>query len=412
MTGPAPCRQPLRGNRITDLSWYGAGPSVTRDMTTYGAEVIKVESVAHLDGMRPVKPSAPGPADSVNLGGWFNNANCGKLSVMLDLQHPDAKRVLLRLVRISDALVENFTYPTLERLGLSVETLQKASPDLVVLRLPPMGTTGPRAHFSGFGFTMLSLAGISHLIGPPERPPTGFGVTFGDSVSTPGHGAVALLSALLYRRRTGQGQLIDLSQVEAAAALLGGTLLDYAVNGRVQQRTGNRSPWTSPHNVYRCKGEDRWCAIAVFCEEEWRALARALGQEQWLHDPRFSTVTLRKQHEDALDEAIEQWTCQRTPDEVMDTLQRAGVPAGAVRRPGDLPFEDPHLAARGHYRWLPHPETPKMLYNGPLYKLSAADPAAFRRAPLIGEHNGYVFQELLGMSEAEVDRLAVDGVIK
>ncbi len=408
----ATARSSLEGIRIVDLSWYGAGPSVTRDIANYGAEVIKVESVVHLDGMRALKPSAPGPEDSVNLGGWFNNANCGKLSMILNLQHPGAQQVVLDLVRISDAVVENFTYPTLERLGLAPDRLRSVNPDLVILRLPPTGTTGPRAQFSGFGFTMLALAGVSYLIGPPERPPTGFGVTFGDSVSSPGHGAVALLSALLYRRRTGRGQLIDLSQVEAAAALLGGPVLDYAVNGRVQERSGNRCPWVCPHNAYRCKGEDRWCVIAAFTEQEWQTLARTIGREEWIADPRFETGAQRKRHEDVLDSLIEAWTRERLPDEVMDTLQAAGVPAAALRRPGELPFEDRHLAARGHYRWLPHPETPKMLYNGPLYKLSAADPAAFRRAPLIGEHNDYVFQGLLGMTETEVDRLAVDGVIQ
>ncbi|MBI3743435.1 MAG: CoA transferase, partial [Chloroflexi bacterium] len=373
---------------------------------------IKVESVAHLDGMRAVQPSAPGRADSVNLGGWYNNANCGKMSAVLNLQHLGAKDVLLSLVRVADAVVENFTYPTLERLGYGVDVLRSVNPSLVVLRLPPMGTTGPRATLSGFGFSMLALAGVSNLVGPPERPPTGFGVTFGDSVSTPGHGAVSLFAALLHRRRTGQGQVIDMSQVEAATAMLGGALLDYAVNGRVQQRTGNRSPWACPHNAYRCKGDDRWCVIAVFTDEEWGALAAMLGQRAWLTDARFASVEARKQHEDDLDALIEAWTSQRTPDEVMETLQRAGVPSGALRSPNDVLHGDAHLKARGYYRWLPHPETPAMLVNGPLYRLSAADPNAIRRAPLIGEHNEAVYQELLGMAEAKADQLAVDGVIQ
>lgn len=404
-------KQALSGLRIVDLSWFGAGPSVSRDLALYGAEVIKIESMARMDAMRVLHPSAPGPAGSVNLGGWFNNANCGKLSALLNLRHPEAKRLLLELVSVSDAVIENFAYPTLERLGLGPDVLFEANPTLVMLRLTPMGVTGPKAHWSGYGYTMVAIAGLTHLIGPEGRPPTGYAVTFGDTVSSPGHGAVSLLAALMHRRRTGRGQVIDLSQVEAAAALLGGVLLDYTVNGRVQQRTGNRSPWASPHNVYRCLGDDRWCAIAVWREEQWRALGLAMGRPEWAADPKFETFAGRKRHEDELDRLIEGWTSSREPNDAMETLQRAGVPAAAVRTPHDVLFEDAQLRHREHFAWLPHPETPEMLYDGPVFRLSKPAKADLRRAPLIGEHNDYVFQDLLGMTEEKTAVLIVDEAI-
>jgi benzylsuccinate CoA-transferase BbsF subunit len=213
--------------------------------------------------------------------------------------------------------------------------------------------------------------------------------------------AAVIMSALLYRRRTGHGQHIDLSQYQAMASLLGPALMDYMVNGRLASRTGGRSETAAPHGVYQCKGDDRWCVIAVYTDAEWTALCGVMEEPAWAHARRFQTLQGRLQHVDDLDRLLTTWTLQHAPEEVMQRLQEVGIAAGVVQSAHDLIEVDPQLQHRGHYRRLDHPVTGPTLYMGPAFALSAT-PALLRPAPCIGQHNAYVYGQLLGMSEADI----------
>ncbi|GAG07423.1 unnamed protein product, partial [marine sediment metagenome] len=265
-----------------------------------------------------------------------NNFNASKLSFTVNMKHPKALDVALRLVAVSDIVAENYTPSTLEKWGLTYQKLQEAKPDIILVREPMQGSDGPHAKFAGFGAVISPLAGISHLTGSPERVPVGLGTNYTDYVINPGHTAIATLAALHYRNRTGKGQLIEVAQVESSVCVVGTAILDQTVNGRDQNRQGNRLPYAAPHGAYRCQGDDRWCVIAVFSDAEWRAFCQAISDPQWCHDERFATLQERKQNEDELDRLIEGWTSGRTAEEVMETLQAAGVAAGVVQNARDV----------------------------------------------------------------------------
>jgi benzylsuccinate CoA-transferase BbsF subunit len=295
------------------------------------------------------------------------------------------------------------------RNGLSYEAVRKVNPGIIYLSSCNMGQTGPKAGQRGFGSQLTSQSGFTFLAGEPGGEPMLLFGPYIDFVAV-GFGLVAVLAALDYRRRTGRGQYIDLSQYEAGLQFLAPALLDYEVNGRVMTRLGNRSPDAAPHGAYPCRGEDRWCVIAACSDEEWRALCRAAGRPEWAEDARFGSLAARKTHENELDALVAGWTEQRTPHEVMDTLQAAGVRAGIVSRLSDL-FSDPQLAHREIWRELPHPELERFHYVAPPFALSET-PAELRRSPLLGEHNEHVYREILGLSQEEVDALTADGVIE
>ena len=312
-------RLPLEGIRVADFCWFGAGPIYTESLANHGAQVIRVESQAHIDGLRLAHPMPEGKY-TFNVSGYYNNYNASKLSFTLNMKHPKALDVALRLVAISDIVTENYTPGTLEKWGLTYQKLQEIKPDIILVREPMQGSDGPHAKFGGFGAVISPLAGLSHLTGSPERVPVGLGTNYTDYVINPGHTIIATLAALRYRNRTGKGQLVEVAQVESSVCVVGTAILDYTSNGRVQNRQGNRLPYAAPHGAYRCQGDDRWCVIAVFSDDQWRALCQAIGDPQWCHEKRFATLQARKQNEDELDRLIEGWTGTRTAEEVMETL--------------------------------------------------------------------------------------------
>jgi benzylsuccinate CoA-transferase BbsF subunit len=284
--------------------------------------------------------------------------------------------------------------------GLYYDDLVQMKPDIIAVSASQQGHTGPHADYLGFGYNLQALSGINHLTGYPDGYPLGTSVNYPDFV-IPMFVASVIMSALLYRRRTGQGQHIDLSQYQAMAALLGPALMDYMVHGRVACRMGGRSATAAPHGVYQCQGEDRWCVIAVYNDTEWTALCRVMGEPAWAHEVRFQTSSGRLQHVDDLDRLLTTWTLQHPPEAIMHHLQKAGVAAGVVQNAHDLLEVDPQLRHRGHYHVLDHPVTGPTLYMGPAFALSAT-PALLRPAPCLGQHNAYVYGQLLGMSEADI----------
>jgi benzylsuccinate CoA-transferase BbsF subunit len=220
------------------------------------------------------------------------------------------------------------------------------------------------------------------------------------------------MAALHYRDRTGKGQMIEVAQVESAAAVIGTVILDYTLNGRAGERAGNRVPHATPHGAYRCAGEDRWCAIAVTSDSEWGAFCQATSHPDWLVDPRFATLAARKTNEDALDCLVEAWTRDKSTEDVMRTLQAAAVPAGVVQNARDLLENDPHLRERGHYIYLDHPEAGRTAYDGPPFRLSKTPAVLHSPAPCLGQHTESVCREIIGLSEEEVSRLVIDEVLK
>jgi crotonobetainyl-CoA:carnitine CoA-transferase CaiB-like acyl-CoA transferase len=402
-------RPALDGLRVVEFGVFAAGPTVGKHLGEHGAMVVRVESRSRPDGFRvhypPYKDNVPG----LNRTGTFAIFNDSKMGVTLNLKHPHAGELAHRLVAWADVLIENFVPGVMARNGLDYDSVRGINPALVYLSSCNMGQTGPKAGQRGFGSQLTSQSGFTYLTGEPDGDPMLLFGPYIDFVAV-GFGLVAVLAALDHRRRTGQGQHIDLSQYESGLQFIAPALLDVEINGRVASRMGNRSRFASPHGAYPCRGDDRWCAIAVRSDEEWRALCAAAGHPEWAADARFESLAARKAHEDALDTLVAGWTRGREPREVMERLQAAGVRAGAVNRLSDL-FSDPQLAHRRVWRELEHPELERFYYEAPPFILSET-PARLYRSPLLGEHNTAVYRDILGLDECQIARLAQEGVIE
>ncbi|HXH20515.1 MAG TPA: CoA transferase [Dehalococcoidia bacterium] len=409
----------LSGLRIVDLGWAMAGPQATRILADLGAEVIKVESNARPDQARTTFGPHVGER-GINNSGYFNNFNRNKLSATINLSLPEGREVFKKLVAISDGVLENFSAGVMKKWGLHYEGLRAVKPDIVYVSMAGFGHSGPYADYQTYGPTVQAVSGLTFQSGFPDMAPAGWGFSYMDH--TGGYfGCMAMLQALLYRRRTGKGQHVDLSQVEAAITLTGPALLDYQVNGRPSARIGNASghPTMAPHGVYRCApdesdggvGDDEWVAIAVATEGQWQAFTCAVGHPEWQHDPRFETFTARLAHQRELDGLVEEWTRPRSNLEVQRTLQAAGVPAGRVQRSRELFEDEPQLEHRRFYPVLDHPVVGRHRVDG-MPAVFSRTPAEFKRGgPLMGEDNDYVFGELLGMPEDEIRRLESEKVL-
>lgn len=422
--------RPFEGIRVCDFSWVAASPAATKCLADFGAEVIKMEYSPRPDVIRVAAPHPPGKEADLNAGGWFNNMNSSKLCLGLNLGHPRAKEVYDRLILASDIVWENFSPGVAERLGLNYQDYAKLKPDLIWIDQPMQGLVGPDKYTAGFGSLITPLGGLSYLSGFAHRPPVGTGTNYTDYVINPGHLLIPVLAALRYRKRTGKGRHIVMAQYGSAASVLETAILDYTVNDRIQPRVGNRIAYAAPHGCYRCKGEDRscnyvstsgtaegrkddrWCVIAVFTDDEWKAFCDVIGNPSWTRDPKFSTLLARKENEDELDRLVQEWTVARSPEDVMMLMQQAGVPAGVVQDAEDILASDPQLRTRGYYVYLDHSVTGRSAYDGIAYKLSETPGRLTRAAPRIGEHTEYVCREILGMTEEEMDEYLAEGVIE
>ena len=402
---------PLEGIRVTDFTWYAAGPLVTKVLAEFGAQVIKIESSTRLDGLRHQQPIADGKT-GVNCSGWFNNLNSNKLSITLNMNHPRALDIAKKLIRVSDIVVDNFTPRIMERWGLTPEDILRMKPDVIVVKEPMQGNDGPHKDYLGFGMLLQALGGMNTLMGFPDRPPVGTGIQYTDYSGNPYHTMFAILGALRHRRRTGQGQIIELSQLESSVAITETAILEYNANGRVQERIGNRLPYAAPHGAFRCAGDDRWVGIAVFTDEDWRSFCRVVGNPSWCQDPKFATLSGRLDNVDELERNVEAWTQQRTPEEVMMLLQQAGVAAGVVNTGEDMLVRCPQMRARGHYVYLDHAEAGHTAYDGVTIKMSATPGVMRTPAPLLGEHTDFVCKDILGLTEDEVNELIIEGAFE
>jgi len=420
---------PLNGVRVLDFTWFLASAGGTRFLSAFGAESLKVELKSHPDtrmaAMAPVGGRAarekataplPGVTDS-DMGGQFNNKNPGKRGISLNVRHPKGLEIARRLVAMSDIVAEGFSPGVLDSWGLGYDALRAIKPDIIYVQQSGMGAQGTYGRFRTVGPVANSFAGLSEMSGLPEPAmPAGWGYSYLDWMGAYSF-ALAMLSALYHRDRTGEGQWIDASQTEVGLFINGTSILDWSANGRIWSRYGNRSPYkpAAPHGAYPCAGEDRWLAIACFSDDEWRALADVAKRPDWVSDSRFADLASRLRNQDALDAAVGQWTRTGDAYRMMHALQQAGVPAGLCQTAEDRCDHDPQLAA---LEWLtevtgtkigrwPVAEVPVKLSESPAYIGGRID----RGAPCYGEDNEYVYGELLGMSSREIEELAAEGVI-
>jgi len=406
---PATPAPPLAGVRVLDFMQLWVGTFCSLQLAHLGAEVIRVESSQRPCRQRSLPPFAdgkPGP----NRAGIFNQWNQGKRSIQLDVRNPQGLEVARRLIRECDLVTENFAPGALGRMGLSYAALREIRPDIILLSVSGNGQTGPYRNDISYGTTAGALSGIYGLCGYEGGEPLEPGWICAESVAAV-TGAFAAVAALIHRDRTGQGQHIDVAMLETTEMVLAEGLMEFAMNRREPRRTGNRDRWMAPHNCYKTKGGPLdWVTIAVGSESEWRALCAAIGQPSLADDPRFRSAQLRKRNEDQLDAIITAWTQPRDRWEITALLQAAGVAAIPTMSSKDL-AEDPHLAQRGFFPQLDHPEVGRRIHTGIPWTMSGTPCRVQRPAPLFGADTDEVLTRVLGLSGAEIKRLRDCGAL-
>jgi crotonobetainyl-CoA:carnitine CoA-transferase CaiB-like acyl-CoA transferase len=400
---------PLAGVKVLEFTWVIAGPWSIRYLADYGATVVKVESTTRVDTIRTVGPFKDG-APGAELSGAHATVNAGKLGLTLKLGHPKGREVALKLAAWADVVTESFTPGAMKRIGLDYDTLRAVNPGLIMVSSCLNGQTGPYRDLAGFGTMGQHLAGFGGLVGWPDRAPAGAPGAYTDYVA-PKFTAAAILAALDHRRRTGEGQYIDVAQSEAAMHFLGPAILDYTVNDHVMGRNGNRSPNCSPHGVYRAAGDDRWVAIVASTDAQWHSLCRAMGKDLWLNDVRFVSLEARIANAEALDAEITSWTMTRDVEAIERTLQAAGAPVHRASTSTDL-FADPQIAAREHFITVENPELGPVVIENSRMRFSATPAHVTSPGPTFGQHNQQVLSGILGLSEDDVIDLIAEGVLE
>ena len=403
--------------RICDFSGQLAGAGATRTLAAFGAQVIRIEDPVQRgrwDILRGVPPFVD-DRKGIDMGGPFNNHNVEKLGITINLRTERGRELVRRLVTISDVVTENFAPGVLARLGFPYDELRALRSDIVYVSNSGFGHRGPYGSFKSWGPIAQAVCGLTYTSGLPGLPPAGWGYSFMDH-----HGgnfmAVAILAALVHRNRTGEGQWIDMSAVEAGITLDGPALLDFSVNNRPVLRDGmpdsnhSQFPSMAPHNIYAASGDDNWVAIACRDDHEWRALGQVIG-EDWCADPRFAGRDGRIDHERELDGLIEAWTRANDRFEIARMLQAVSVPAVAVAQPEDRVDNDPATSAWGLWPVAHHREMGDVRVDGLPVHLSDTDWEITRGGPCLGEHNDVVFREILGLDDDEIADLREQEVI-
>jgi benzylsuccinate CoA-transferase BbsF subunit len=389
------------GVKFLELGAGAAGPVATRYFAEHGARVIRVESARRPDFLRAL-PRPKDDPQGLDASPMYVLLNPNKECVSLDLSKPEALALAKRLVQWADVVCENFAPGVMAKWGLDYEGVQRLKPGVILASGCLFGQTGPQRSYPGFGGQGSAIAGFNHLTGWPDREPHGPFGTITDSLS-PRYVAVAIASALLHRRRTGEGSHIDLSQIEAGVYSLSEMVVRHSASGEVVTRAGNRGEGQAPHGVYPCAGDDRWIAIAVTDDAEWRALVRAMGSPEWARSDRFADP-------DGLDARLGEWTRGFEAVALAERLQAAGVPAGPVQDFQAL-LDDPQLAHRGHWVRLRHALLGELPFDRSGFRLSGGSGALRTPGPNLGEHNAEVLGGLLGLEAWEIERLMSEGVL-
>lgn len=396
--------KPLSGVRVADFTWIGAGSFTTKLLADFGADVIKIESATRLDTLRDGAPFKDG-IRGVNRSGYFADRNTSKRSITIDMKQPEGQALARKLIARSDVVANNFTPGTMEKFGLGYEAVRTIRDDIVYVSMSMQGSSGPEHKYLGYGLTIGALTSMQYLSGQLDREPAGTGTNFPDHIPNPCHAAFAILAALRHRRRTGQGQYIDIAQTEPTISLLGPAVMQWTANGDVTERRGNQHVAGAPHGVYPCAGEDRWIAISAIAPPAWHSLVQVLGLSSLAADARLLHADARWERRHEIGEAIADATRSWDADKLMEALQAAGVAAGVVRDAAAIVARDPQLQARHHWVRLQHPEMGESVYNAPAFRMSGVEVGPYSPAPLLGQHTEEVCQDVLGMTKDEISAL-------
>jgi benzylsuccinate CoA-transferase BbsF subunit len=397
----------FEGIKILDFGWAIAGPLTLKYLADYGATVICIESLTRPDLLRTSAPFKDGKAD-INKAGYFSYFAANKYSINLDLSQPLAKEIAKKLVGWADIVADSHRPGVLENWNFGYEELTKIKSDIIMVRSSNQGLSGPSSLQPGLGNHINGLGGIVNLTGWPNDEPISLMVAYTDYM-VPHFAVSILIGALDYKRKTGKGQLIDLSQFETGLHLISPLLLDYSINGVEAKANGNACEFAAPHGVFRCQGDDRWCTISVFSDKDWKAFCNVMGNPAWTQENEFSSILGRKKNEERLNQLIEQWTSQYEAEKVMLILQSAGISAGVVQNARDL-YNDRQLNERECFWKGNHKEIGPFSYLAQPSRLSATPAKLYREAPTMGEHNEYICREILNMSEESFDQCLIEGV--
>lgn len=408
---------PLQSFRVVDLGTAWAGPMAGQLLADMGAEVIKVESRTRLDGLRLGRPIVGEDTAGGDQGLWpelqpvFHSLNRNKLGVTLNLKTAEGLSLAGDLVARSDVVLSNYSPGVLERLGLDYQALRRLRPDIILVTMPSVGETGPLRDILAYAPNIQALSGLMSLVGyGNDVPLVGELQSPWSDVVAGLHAALATVAALRYRNLTGEGQLIEVAQLEATTSMLGEAILDYQMTGRVAEPWGNYDVEAAPHNNYPCTGDDKWVAISVGTEEEWQGFCLALGNPVWCGDRRFVDKPSRLRHVGQLDRHVADWTRQQSASEAVRLLQRHGVAAMPVMNIEDQ-FLDPHWQQRQTYVEVEHPHLGAEWLYGLPWLLSDTPGSVRTPAPVLGQHNDYVFHQLLGVPAGQLEKLQADQVI-
>jgi crotonobetainyl-CoA:carnitine CoA-transferase CaiB-like acyl-CoA transferase len=398
----------FEGLKVADFAWVAALPLASKDLANLGATVVKVESERFVDPLRMLPPWKDG-IPNVSTTYCAANYNQSKLGLGLDLASKEGREVALRLVDWADVVTESFTPGSAAKLGLDWETLRKRKPELIMVSSCMRGQTGPEAAYTGFGLQGAGLAGFVGMTGWHDRLPSGPWGAYTDFIS-PRYTLAALGAALHHRDRTGEGQYIDFSQIEAAMHFLSPAILEYTVNGRIVDRPGHDSERACPHGVFATRGQERYVAIASETADQWRALCERVPGMQGFATPEMDALAARIAQREELHAPLAAWCADQEPFAMAKDLREAGVPAYVVMRATDL-HEDPQLLARDFFIDLEHPALGSVRLDGPVTRFSGTPSAPTHAGPVIGQHSFEILTEVLGYSEEEAAEIAMSGAL-
>lgn len=398
----------LKGVRIADFSWLWAGAYATGLLALLGAEVIKIESMTRVDPSRHMTLTIGQAFEGVNHSPVFNGINLNKLSITINLKKTEGVELAKKIVKISDIVTQNMRPGAMDRLGLGYDVLKRVKPDIIMLSSSAFGAEGPYHKYGGYAPSFTCYSGLAHLTGYHDGPPNP--MTGSTDLMSAATAAFAMIAALNYRQQSGRGQFIDLSSIESLAVFTGDAIMDYVMNGRIQSRQGNRDSIMAPHNCYRCRGDDKWISIAVSTEEEWQAFCGVLNYPEWVKDERFADAFCRWKNQDELDKLVEEWTVNYTHYEIMEMMQNVGVAAMPSFSNEEI-LNNPHFKERGLAVEVEHKAMGRQVILGAPWRLSRTPAKINSPSPLLGEHNDYVFGELLKIPRHEIKKLIDQEVI-
>lgn len=399
----------FEGIKVAEFAWVAVGPQSSRYLADHGATVVRIESHTNIEMLRG---AGPFPENRPSLDGsmFFGKHNANKYGVSIDLNHPRGKELAWRFIKWADIVTESFRPGTMKKWGLDYESISKIRPDIIYLSTSMQGQWGPFSSFAGTGSMLCAVAGFGEISGWSDRMPSPPYGAYSDYFCQR-FNSTALIAALEYRRRTVKGQWIEQSQLETSLQLFSPLIMDYNINGRIAGRHGNRLPYAAPHGVFPCRGKDSWIVIAVFNDEEWSSFCNAIKNPAWTRETKYATLLKRKENEDELERLVGEWTSTHTAEEVETIMQAANVCSHRVEKSSEL-LEDPQLKHRNYFVRLNHPVIGKPAYSQQAdYILSKTPREITMPSPCLGEHNEYVYKELLGMTDEEIAEHIMDGSI-